>query len=65
LLGADILLLNKEKNEMIFAQIKSNKADISAGIKEFQRYPFPDNVKRWVVLFEPRKKEPIIRVVEN
>ena len=61
LLGADLLLLHKEKDEIIFVQVKTNKQDILDGVYEFEKYPFPECVKKWVVLFEPRIKEPIVK----
>ncbi len=63
LFGSDLLCLNGK--DILFVQCKTNKSDISSGIKEFQKYPFPKSVKRWVVLWEPRIKKPIIRAVEN
>ena len=51
----------KEKDEIIFVQVKTNKQDILDGVYEFEKYPFPECVKKWVVLFEPRIKEPIVK----
>lgn len=58
LAGADGFAMNK--NEIIFWQCKLNKTHISDAIKEFNKYPFPDCVKRWIVVWEPRARAPHI-----
>ena len=56
--GADVLAMNGK--EIIFVQVKTKKGDVNTAIKEFAKYPFPDSVLRWVVLWTPRVKEPLI-----
>ncbi len=60
--GADILALNSEK--IIFIQVKSGKNTtgiaISKAIEEFNKYPFPAFVERWIVIWRERIKEPEI-----
>jgi len=54
--GADLMAMNGI--DIIFMQVKSNKTDISKGKKELLAHPFPPFVKKWVVLWEVRAKEP-------
>jgi hypothetical protein len=61
--GADLIAKNEE--ELIFIQCKTNRAHISAGIKELHKTKWPEFVKLWVVLWEPYDKEPEIIEVEN
>ena len=61
LLGSDLLAINGE--DILFVQSKSNPSDISSGVKEFSKYPFPKSVKRWVVYWKTRAKEPTIRII--
>ena len=56
--GADLLCLSK--SDIIFIQVKSNKADISKGKKELLAHPFPPFVKKQVILWEVRAKKPLI-----
>jgi hypothetical protein len=58
LVGSDLLAMNGK--DIIFVQCKTNKTDMSDGKKEFEKYPFPEFVKLWVVRWEARVKEPII-----
>jgi len=62
LFGADILAMNKES--IIFVQVKAGKKktgiDIKKAIQEFKKYPFPDCVDRWIVVWRERDKEPEI-----
>lgn len=53
-------LIAKNDSEIIFIQCKTNRADISKGMKELNKTPWPSHVKRWVVLWTPREKEPEI-----
>jgi hypothetical protein len=59
LFGSDLLAMNGK--EIIFVQCKTNKVDMLSGVKEFAKYPFPSFIQRWVVRWELRAKEPIIR----
>ena len=61
--GGDLVARNRD--ELIWVQVKSNKGDIGRGIKQLSEDDnWPDNVKRWVVCWEPRVREPeIVEVV--
>lgn len=63
--GGDLVARNKE--ELIWVQVKSNKGDIATGIKQLSEdSDWPESVKRWVVIWEPRARDPeIIEVVEE
>ena len=56
--GAD--LIAKNKKEIIFIQCKTNKGDISSGIKELNTTIWPACVKLWVVRWPLRAREPEI-----
>jgi Holliday junction resolvase len=56
--GADIVIMNEKK--IIFIQCKSNKNDVPKGKKEFQKYFFPSEVEKWIVLWEDYEKNPKI-----
>ena len=58
LAGADGLSMNGK--EIIFWQSKLNTAHIADAIKEFNKYPFPDCVERWIIVWTPRVSEPQI-----
>jgi len=62
LFASDILAISKEK--IIFIQVKGGKKktgiDIKKAIQEFKKYPFPDCVDRWIVIWREREKEPTI-----
>lgn len=60
-------LVARDKEEMIWIQVKSNKCDIATGIKQLSEDDeWPEFVKRWVVYWEPRTREPeIIEVIEK
>ena len=63
---SDLLAMNE--NEVIFIQLKTNKSDISKGIKAYKRMKRPVgrwNIKFWVVSWEKRKKNPIIVDVDE
>lgn len=63
--GADLVARNRE--ELIWVQVKSNKGDIGRGIKQLsedEHWPDSDVVKRWVMCWEPRVREPeIVEVI--
>jgi hypothetical protein len=59
--GADGLAMNKD--EIIFWNSKSGHANIKQGIEEFQKYPYPGYVKRWIVKWIPRKAEPEVVII--
>jgi hypothetical protein len=52
--GADLIARNAE--DLIFVQVKSNKAHISQGMKELNKGLWPGYVKRWVVYWPPRRR---------
>ena len=56
--GADLMGMNGK--EIIFIQVKSNKVDSTKGIKELSAHPYPKNIKKWVVYWQPRSREPEI-----
>ena len=65
ILASDFVAVNGE--EMVFIQSKTNKNDVAAGVKEFHKYKFPtdcSHIKKVVVRWEVRAKEPTVREVE-
>ena len=56
--GADGLSMDGK--EMIFWNAKLGKKNVAQGIKEFQAFPYPLDIIRWVVIWEPRAREPEI-----
>ena len=56
LLAADLLAVNDK--EFILANVISNRGDLAKHIKRFKEYPNPPFIKRYVILWEPRAKEP-------
>ena len=63
--GGDLVARNKE--ELIWIQVKSNKGDIGRGIKQLSEdEDWPDHIKRWVICWEPRQREPeIVEVIHG
>lgn len=59
-MGSDLLAMNSE--QLIFVQVKYNTArgKVNEAIREFAKYPFPDFVDRWIVIWEPKGREPEI-----
>lgn len=64
LFGADLIAMSDK--EIIFIQVKSNKADISKAKKEFKKYVFPKCkcIRCLVALWLPYHKEPTIMEVK-
>lgn len=62
LFASDILAMKEDK--LIFVQVKSGGEktgiNIKNAIKEFDKYPFPDFVDRWVIIWRERQREPEI-----
>ena len=62
LFASDILAMNGE--DIIFVQVKSGKEGTGINLKkayqEFEKYPFPKYVKRWIVIWRERQREPEI-----
>lgn len=56
--GSDLMAMNGV--DLIFVQVKSNKGHINQGLIELAKFPFPKFVKRWVVFWKPRAREPLI-----
>ncbi|MCX7641220.1 MAG: hypothetical protein N2Z20_01120 [Elusimicrobiales bacterium] len=60
--ASDILAVNKEK--IIFVQVKSGSKNTGINYKkaidEFLKYPFPEFVDRWIIIWKERQKEPQI-----
>lgn len=58
--GAD--LIAKDDEDLIFIQVKTNRGDISTGIKELMATPWPGskNILLWVVYWERGSREPEI-----
>lgn len=56
--GSDLLAVNKE--QVIFVQVKLNRKNIADARKEFSKYKFPDFADVWIVVWEPRAREPEI-----
>jgi hypothetical protein len=56
--GSD--LMAKNDKEIIFIQCKTNKTDINKGIKELNATVWPKNIRKMVVIWEKRAKEPEI-----
>ena len=61
--GADLAAMNGR--EIIFVQVKANEGDISRGMKELARHPYPPSVELWVVHWPYRAREPRIEEVEH
>lgn len=47
-------------NEIIFWNSKLGKSGLSKAKKEFEKYPFPFFVKRQVIVWEKRARQPLI-----
>jgi hypothetical protein len=64
LFGSDLLAMNGE--EMIFANSVFGKKNIASHIKEFHNYPYPKStkIKRWILSWELRAREPEITEIE-
>ena len=58
LAGADGIAMDKDR--IIFWQCKLNKSHIAQAIKEFNKYPYPEFVDRWVIVWVPKAREPIV-----
>ncbi|MEM2615753.1 MAG: hypothetical protein QXO44_03295 [Thermoplasmatales archaeon] len=58
LFGADMIAMNA--NEIIFANSVFGRKNIAKHVKEFEKYPFPDFVERWIVVWDKGKREPEI-----
>ena len=61
--GADLMAMNG--SQMLFVQVKTNKGDMAAGLKELAKHPYPSFVELWVVRWEPRAREPEVAEVNR
>lgn len=61
LFGSDLIAMDGK--DIIFIQCKSNSDKFQGAKREFESYPFPPQVKKWVVWWEPRAKQPIIKSI--
>lgn len=66
LMASDGIAMSKEKNQFILWNSKAAATDAGKsdrkwrGKKDFHRFPFPDCVERWVVIWKPRLSTPFI-----
>ena len=60
--GADLFAMDGD--QFIAIQVKSNKGDISKGIKELVRHPYPEFIDLWVAYWPERAREPEIHEVK-
>lgn len=58
--GSDLLAMNRD--ELVFVQVKFNTArgKINEAMREYARFPFPDFVNKWIVVWERGAREPEI-----
>ena len=53
-----------KKDKIIFVQVKSGGKNTSINIKkaieEFNKYPFPKFIDRWIIVWQDRQREPDI-----
>lgn len=61
--GADGLAMNQD--DIIFWNSKLGRKNIAQGLKEFAKFPYPTVVRRWVIVWEYRAREPEVIEVEN
>lgn len=57
LFGADYVIMNGE--DIVFVNV-TVKDHVAEHIHRFEKYPFPQSVKRWVVYWNKGAKEPTI-----
>ena len=53
-------LIAVKDQTLLVIQNKSNPVDINKGIKELKEAPWPNSVKKWVVIWPLRAREPKI-----
>lgn len=61
--AADGLAMNGQ--EMIFWNSKLGMKNVAEGLKKFNQHPYPPGTHRWLVLWQPRAREPEIVPVPN
>jgi hypothetical protein len=57
--GKEIIFWN---SKLCAGTEKSRGETISHGKQEFRKYPYPPSVKRWLVVWGPKKKPVIVEV---
>ena len=62
LFASDLLAMNEEK--IIFIQSKLGKKNIADAFKKYKELKTPTGVKKWIVVWEIRVREPEIIEVE-
>jgi hypothetical protein len=53
-------LLAMKADELIFIQVKGHTDHTAAAVRAFLEFPCPPFAKQWVVMWEPRAREPIV-----
>ena len=61
--GSDGMAMNEEK--IIFWNSEKGKHNLAEHIKRYAEFKFPDSVRRWVVCWTSREKEPQIVELEK
>jgi hypothetical protein len=56
--ASDLLAMNEDS--LIFVQVKLNRANVARAREEFRRHVFAPGAQRWIVVWEPRAREPDI-----
>jgi len=62
-LAADLIAVSADA--FILVNSKLGRKNIASGIKDFHKYPCPPFVDRWLVVWEPRVREPEVVVVDS
>ena len=62
ILGADLVAVND--SDFILVNSILGKTNIASHIKDFKKYPQGGSIKRWLLVWQPRVKEPDIIVIE-
>lgn len=63
--GGDIVAAHQENNEILWIQVKANKKHVSDGLKALIDSPLPQCVKKIVVHWQPRARQPDIYEATN
>jgi len=48
----------EDHGELIFVQVKLNRKNVAEAHKAFGKFEFPEFVEKWIVVWEPRAREP-------
>jgi len=57
-LGSDLFAVSEEW--AILVQVKLGKKNVAEAAKEFEKYKTPSLVKKWIVVWQPKSREPEI-----